>query len=291
MTDLERMMDCYRPQYGSETEALFNAMLSPSKKIALINPFLSHDAQQELRTQGEQRETFGPQFAYLPADCPPFVKDGLMSHYFLDLSSLFAPLNLPLTPNARVLDMCSAPGGKLLVMISRMVEGVGFTANDISSARSLRLKRVVQAYVPKDFGEAHITITTKDATYFGIKTPSSFDAVLLDAPCSSEAHIVTDAKLLREFSGLRKGLAQRQYSLLSAALLALRPGGHVMYATCSINHMENEGVIAKALKKKSSICDVVPLTPAIGDATDLGVTILPHVHGAGPAFFSLLRRK
>ncbi len=290
MSDRARMMECYRPQYGMATDALFEAMTAPIKKIALINPFLPHAVKTELQKKALRTHAFGEQFIFLPSDCTPFIVDGLLSHYFLDLSSIFAPLLLPLASNAKALDMCSAPGGKLLVMLSRMIEGVSFTANDMSRARALRLKRVVEDFVPREFSSDAITITTKDATYFGLKMPNSFDTILLDAPCSSEAHILADEKLLRNFSGLRKTLPQRQYSLLAAALLALRPGGHVMYATCSINQMENEKVIERALKKKASLCEIVPLTTAIGEQSSLGVTILPHLHGAGPAFLSLLRR-
>jgi 16S rRNA C967 or C1407 C5-methylase (RsmB/RsmF family) len=213
-----------------------------------------------------------------------------MSHYFLDLSSIFPALMLPISSNSRVLDMCSAPGGKLLVMLSRLVPEVFYVANDLSYARTQRLKRVIKDFVPEDVFRRSIKVTNVDAIRFALQEPASFDAVLLDAPCSSEAHVVRDRKLLQKFTGLRKSLPQRQFALLSAALLAVKPGGHVMYSTCSINLEENEGVIKKALARKKRPCAVIGLTSPVGAHSDLGVTILPHVHGAGPAFFSLLKR-
>ncbi len=232
----------------------------------------------------------GQQFATLPTDLAPTLSEGLLTHYFLDRSSIFAPLLLPLAPHARVLDMCAAPGGKLLVMLSRQVADVQFLANDLSPARAERLRRVIKEYVPEDFAKRYLRITNRDAVSFALKEPASFDAVLLDAPCSSEAHVARNIQLLKKFTGLRKWLPQRQYSLLSAALLAAKPGGYVMYATCTINKLENDEVIKKAVARKKIPCEIVPLTPPLGQTSEYGVTILPHLHGAGPAFYSLLKR-
>ncbi len=290
MSDRERMMASYRDQYGSETEALFDAMMTPQDKIALINPFIENDAQQTIVAQARERLPFGAQFASLPKDLLPISSNSLLSHYFLDLSSIFAPLLLPIIPHARVLDMCAAPGGKLLVMLSRTSDNVTMIANDISSTRAERLRRVVKDFVPLDRA-AHVMVTHRDAISFGLREPARYDAVLLDAPCSSEAHVVRDDKLLKQFKGLRKTLPQRQYALLAAALLAVKPGGYVMYATCSINKLENEGVVAKALQRTKTLCEIVSLDAPIGLKSEFGVTILPHLHGAGPAFFSLLKKR
>lgn len=287
MTDLENMMSFYRPFYADQTEALFAALQQPREKIALKNPFIQGDSPPSMQTE----TVLGlPIYPSLNQE-PPTEINGLMSHYFLDRSSLYPPLLLPIPEGARVLDMCSAPGGKLLVLLSRKIPGVSIVANDVSAARSFRLKRVVANYVPATFLSTHVTLTTKDAIAFGLKQPEQFDAVLLDAPCSSEGHVVTDATLLKKFKGLSKSLPKRQYALLCAALLALKPGGHVMYATCSINPHENEGVINKLLAKKSDRAELVHLSCSIGQRSDVGISILPHLHNAGPAFFSLLRRR
>lgn len=247
--DIARMADFFRASYGDKTDELFQALQKPQPKIAV---------------------------------------DGLLNHYFLDPSSVFPALLLPLAPDMKVLDMCAAPGGKLLVMLRRMVKNVQFFANDISRARSLRLRRVIKEFLPPHEQE-NIHFYCRDATYFGLIYPGQFDAVLLDAPCSNEGHVVKNPNLLKKFS-LTKNLMRRQYSLLSAALLALKPGGHVMYATCSINKEENEGVIKKIFCKKSAQCALIETFPPYGLKNQFGVSILPHLHKAGPAFFSLLRR-
>ena len=290
-TSLQRVMaDGYRSQYGDETDALFFAMAKDDDKVALVNPFLSKEHRQGIIGSSQAISVLGFTCYRLPKDQKPVMMDGLLSHYFLDFSSVIPALLLPLEPHMRVLDMCAAPGGKLLIMLSRMVKDVRFFANDLSRARSLRLMRVLNEFVPKQYLQSFVTVTTKDATVFGLHEKSRYDAVLLDAPCSSESHVVKDLSLLRKWQGIKKSLPRRQYSLLAAALLACKPKGHVMYATCSINEQENDGVIKRILHKKGDMCALVPLSSSVGDKTECGVIILPNRHGAGPLYFSLLAR-
>jgi len=286
---LKKMAECYRPQFGEETDDLFAALLRPQSKVALINPFLPLDKVLDLIGCAEQKPIVAPHIYRIPKLCKPQVIDGILSHYFLDLASVFSALLLPIGAQANVLDMCAAPGGKLLVMISRLISNVIFNANDSSSTRCFRLKRVLEQFVPANH-LSMVKLSTKDAIYFGLRKPASFDAVLLDAPCSSEAHVVQNTQLLTAFRGLKKSLPLRQYALLSAALLALKPAGHVMYATCSINKYENDDVIRKIVHKKGNLIELVSLAAPIGMKTDFGITVLPHLHGAGPAFFSLLKK-
>jgi 5-methylcytosine rRNA methyltransferase NSUN4 len=251
-------------------------MLNRDDKVALINPFISNEP--------------GPLVKELAKENKPALINDLLSHYFLDASSCLAPKLLPIAPNSHVLDMCSAPGGKLLYLISRSIANCHFVANDISKARLLRLRKMINSYVPLSFQRYYIQFINHDANYFGQKCANIFDAILLDAPCSSEAHVLKDLKLRKNFTGPQKSLPKRQYSLLCSALLALKKGGYVMYATCSINPKENQGVIERLLKKKGEQCVVVPLTSPLGLRDQYGLSVLPHLHKAGPAFLSLIKK-
>lgn len=284
MTSIEKFIQAYEPQYGQETASLIEALIAYDEKIALINPFIEeHMVRDYLKT---------PLIDFLGQKiCQTALKparfSGLLSHYFLDRSSLLAPLLLPLKPGMKILDMCSAPGGKLLAMIFRGIQNLSFVANDLSAARSNRLKKVILDYVPHDIP---ISFAAKDGSLIGLKQPGIYDAVLLDAPCSSEAHVIKDQGLLAKFSGLRKTLPHRQYALLCSAIMATKKGGHIMYATCSINQNENEDIIKRILKKKGYQVRTFSLTAPLGRITPWGVSILPHEHQAGPAFLSLLER-
>lgn len=285
MSTIEHFIESYSPQYGDKTQALIEALKAHDDKVALLNPFLLPTAIEYLLEA--PLEQFLGQSICEKAVKPEKVHN-LMSHYFLDRSSLLAPLLLPLSSGMKVLDMCAAPGGKLLTMLYRRLDGVSFVANELSSARALRLKKVMADYIP-----THLcpSFAHKDGSLIGLKQPEHYDAVLLDAPCSSEAHVVKDAELLKKFTGLRKTLPMRQYSLLCSAILATKKGGHIMYATCSINKNENEEVIKKVLKKKSDEVELVPLNHApFGSLNEWGLSILPHQHQAGPAFLSLLKK-
>lgn len=289
MNYLEKMAQYYGDYYGDRTDELLHALQKPADKIALVNPWLSESARADVIGHGSALDILGSRFYRLAKDNQPRMINGLLSHYFLDSSSVLAPLLLPLKPGMEVLDMCSAPGGKLLVMLSRGVSDLHMVANDVSKDRAIRLKKVVHDFVP-EYIRKNVKLTIKDAHFFGLTMAGSFDAVLLDAPCSSEGHVVLKEPLLKAFKGPQKSLPMRQYSLLAAALLALRSGGHVVYATCSINPKENQGVIERLLHKKKEQCALMPITVPTGQEDPYGWTILPHLHQAGPAFVSLLKR-
>lgn len=291
MHDIANMAQHYRQQYGERTSDLFRALACPIKKIALLNPFVAEEKIRAISDQGQRKSILGQDFYWLPEDLEPVSIDGLMSHYFLDRSSVLAPLCLPISPNTRVLDMCSAPGGKMLVMASRGIEDVELVANDLSPVRFDRMRRVFRQFIPENIYQAHVRTSCRDAVYFGLKEAGRYDAILLDAPCSSEGHVIMNEKLLKGFKGLRKNLPMRQYALLSAALLALRPGGYVVYSTCSINLNENQEVIRRILTKKKEVCSVKELALPMGRDTGYGVAIEPDLHGAGPAFICLLKKR
>jgi 16S rRNA C967 or C1407 C5-methylase (RsmB/RsmF family) len=289
MSDLEYFINAYSPHYGSLTGEIIESLIKHEEKVALLNNFIDKEKLTEISSQGYKEELCGFEIWHVPKLCSPRLIDGLMSHYFLDRASLVAPLLLPLRPGMKVLDMCAAPGGKLLVMLSRLIPDLDFYVNDLSRARMHRLRNVLNLYIPQILINK-IRIHNLDANYFALNKKNYFDAILLDAPCSSEQHLLKNPKLLKDFKGLRKSLPQRQYSLLCAALLALKPQGYVMYATCSINKHENQGVIKKLLKKKSKLCALSALDAPFGLADDYGLSILPHADNAGPAFLSLIRR-
>jgi 16S rRNA C967 or C1407 C5-methylase (RsmB/RsmF family) len=99
-------------------------------------------------------------------------------------------------------------------------------------------------------------------------------------------------KELEEWKPKRsQSLAQRQYALLCAALLAVKPGGTVMYSTCSISHYENDDVIAKLLKKKGDTFKLMNLNNFKGaEKTEYGLQFLPDNCGFGPMYCCKIQR-
>ena len=169
--------------------------------------------------------------------------------YYLDQASICAAQALPPIDAGSYLDTCAAPGGKTLVLASGMGQGAQIQANELSRARRARLLTVLDEHLPADI-RTRIDVTGYDAATLPRYRQAHYDRILLDAPCSSERHVITDEKYLACWTPARiKMLAQRQWALLSAAFLLLKQGGFLVYATCALADAENDGVVQKLLKK------------------------------------------
>ena len=229
--------------------------------------------------------------------------------YYLDHASIYAAQALPPLDEGSYLDMCAAPGGKTLVLASGMGQEARIQANELSRSRRARLLTVLAEHLPPDIS-TRIEVTGYDAATLPRYRQACFDRILLDAPCSSERHVITDAKYLACWTPARvKMLAQRQWALLSAAFLLLKPGGFLVYATCALADAENDGVVQKLLKKygkEAAVHNGAAAAPyaadtetAAGNDTKLiasektlfGRRFLPDTcTGAGPLYFSLIEK-
>jgi 16S rRNA C967 or C1407 C5-methylase (RsmB/RsmF family) len=278
----------YGPRWGD----LFDALKKPEQQVARKNlltvsePLSLEDA---VKRHPDLHDSY-----WIPEQAPVLparTADDLLNIYVMDPASVIVARALQVQEGDRVLDMCAAPGGKTLILIEGLLTGGEIFANDLSAERRERLKKVIQQYVPRDIRE-RVWITGKDAVQFGLREPDSFDRVLLDAPCSGERHVLESKKAQEEWSPRRgENLAMRQYSLLSAALLAVKPGGRIVYSTCSINPEENDGVIHKLLKKKKESVRLIPQeTHSVGEKTEYGVAFLPDRCGFGPLYFSVIEK-
>ncbi len=222
---------------------------------------------------------------------PISFSEGLLCPYYLDEASWVAASQLPLAEGDSVLDMCAAPGGKSLVLATRLGMTGSLTSNDRSSQRRIRLRKVLDEHLAGPL-RARVTVTSHDAAKWGLHEQQRYDAILLDAPCSSERHVIQDPKALAQWSPARtRHLAIQQFAMLASALEAVRIGGHVLYSTCSISVHENDAVIAKLEKKRMGRYEIIPLELSLGEVTDHGFMILPDAtNGKGPLYMSLIRR-
>ncbi|MCB0341989.1 MAG: RsmB/NOP family class I SAM-dependent RNA methyltransferase [Pseudobdellovibrionaceae bacterium] len=211
--------------------------------------------------------------------------------YELDPASLMPAAALQVKPGNRVLDMCSAPGGKALAMIFSVEGEAKFVLNDLSKQRLSRLNRVLKEQLPESV-LSQVRTTHFDSSRWGMYEPEAFDRVLLDAPCSGEQHLLSRPAELAQWSLKRtKYLAQRQYALLCAGVQVLKPGGRLVYSTCTISPLENDQVISKYLKKKPNTVTVERVGSECGEPTEHGWIILPdQCQGQGPIYFSVLQK-
>lgn len=169
--------------------------------------------------------------------------------YFLDSASILAALTLPLDGAKKILDMCAAPGGKTLVLARRMEHDAELFSNELSFERKCRLERVVSEHLFPDVKE-RVKITCGDGALLCKRQDALYDAILLDAPCSSERHVLSSPTHLRQWSPARvRSLAVRQWSLLSSAFRILKSGGFLLYSTCAISNEENSNIAKRLLEK------------------------------------------
>jgi len=155
--------------------------------------------------------------------------------YIQNLSSIIAANSLDVGENDWVLDLAAAPGGKSLIFSEKAKK---VSAVEPDKKRFFRMKRNF-----KEHGAKNIQTYNKDGRFVYKATGEMFDKVFLDAPCSSEAHIdlkegITwwNLKRVKRFSKLQK-------ELIISAFEALKPGGEMIYATCTFSPEENEEVI------------------------------------------------
>lgn len=229
--------------------------------------------------------------------------------YYLDRASIYAAQALPPIEEGECLDMCAAPGGKTLVLASCMGQKAHIQANELSRARRERLRTVLKDHLSEAI-LSRIDVTGFNAAAIPRYRQACYDRILLDAPCSSERHVITEPKHLAAWTVSRiTMLAQRQWALLSAAFLLLKPCSFLVYATCSLTDTENDNVVHKLLKKygkaviihncaeHNSTVKMHEIQPfGIADAlpcekTAFGCRFLPDTcAGAGPLYFSLIEK-
>ncbi|MCX9119075.1 16S rRNA (cytosine(967)-C(5))-methyltransferase RsmB [Providencia rettgeri] len=177
-----------------------------------------------------------------------------------------------------ILDLCAAPGGKT-THILELAPKANVIAVDIDE---LRLKRVKENLIRL---KQHAVVIQGDGTQPETWTQGQqFDRILLDAPCSATGVIRRhpDIKWLRRDSDINE-LAQLQSQILEAIWPYLKPGGTLVYATCSIMPEENGKQIQSFLSKHNDAC--------LNDGTDAGLQILPSTNGGDGFFYARLVKK
>jgi 16S rRNA C967 or C1407 C5-methylase (RsmB/RsmF family) len=306
----------YAGVYGERWSALREALLAPVRQVARVNRFTNPESIAHRLLDGDSPRSlarFGACEALVlePGERIETRTDasGLFDFYVMDPASIFAASALEVRPGDEVLDLCAAPGGKSLVL----AEALGaphiksqsdlqstspepfnqrgrLVANEMSDKRRARLRAVLEDYLPSSLRE-RVSVTGHDGARWCLHETEAFDRILVDAPCSGERHLLEDPAELKLWSPARsKNLAVRQYALLVSALQVVRPGGRLVYSTCSISPLENDAVIARLLKKREGEAKVIAPHFEIGEATEHGWMILPDRTGYGPIYFAVLER-
>jgi 16S rRNA (cytosine967-C5)-methyltransferase len=208
--------------------------------------------------------------------------DGFLAQ---DEASQLVPL-VDAQPGERILDLCGAPGGKTVIMSGDMEDTGVLVACDVRARRVALLRDTIQQGGCQHAYPVHVP--TDAALPF---VASTFDRVLVDAPCSGLGTVRRDPDIKwRRREPELAGLADRQLALLQRAAVVVRPGGRLVYATCSSEPEENERIIERFLATEAGfrLLDLrqdrrMELMPVLDDRGMLRT--LPFAHGL-EAFFA-----
>lgn len=194
-------------------------------------------------------------FTYEKGNISDFAKarrscTNVSSHYIMNGSSILPPLALGIQPGDRVLDACSSPGGKSLLMLQTLYPEV-LVCNDIQHSRLNRVEKTLSEFI-FDFEEKwkgrRCLFTQKDARV--IQDYGTYDRILVDVPCTTDRRAVM-ANENNIFKPTRVKerlqLPEMQAAILTNCLQLLKPGGSLVYATCSLSPVQNDGVVHMAL--------------------------------------------
>ena len=231
----EAYLDRMKGQLGEDFDAYLAAMVSPEKRAARANGLkLSPEKLAELRP--DFLPTGGEGFL-LPEGFAP-GRDPLHAggaYYVQELSAQMPASLFGLTPGMAVLDVCAAPGGKSAQLAAKVPYGVLFSNEIVPNRANVLLGNLER------MGARNAVVTSMDPEKLTALTGPVFDGVLVDAPCAGEGMFRKDPGAVAEWSPEHVlSCARRQRAILASAQKAVKPGGQLVYSTCSFSPAENE---------------------------------------------------
>ena len=272
--------DRMRAQLGEEAEAYFAALEMPYLRGLRLNPEKPvSDAALEAVGGVEDPVPWYPALGrYLHRDsaagADPLHEAGA---YYLQEPSAMAPVSaLVPKPGERVLDLCAAPGGKS-TQIAAALAGEGLlVCNEPMPSRAKILSRNIER-----MGVTNALVVSTQPEALAARWAGAFDAVLVDAPCSGEGMFRRHPETRAEWTAAAPaGCAERQRRILACAATMLRPGGRLVYSTCTLSPEENEETMRWFLRDHSGFSACPFALPGGDSALDARRGCCASIHTA-----------
>lgn len=270
-----------RPLLGGELPVFLDCMNAPAHRGIRMRP--------ELPPIGEALSPvpWADHAWYLPAESEagkhPLHEAG--AYYLQEPSAMIPAAALRPAPGERVLDLCAAPGGKSTQLAAYMAGRGVLVCNEPVPARAKILSRNLER-----MGVRNAVAVSALPEELAPLWEGYFDRILVDAPCSGEGMFRRHPETRSEWTEASPaGCARRQEHILSCAARMLRPGGRLAYSTCTLNAVENEGVIAAFLASHPDFSLVPFALPGLPPC-DGRLRLWPH-RAAGEGHFAALLEK
>ena len=218
----------------------------------------------------------------------PYHASGVV--YFQEPSAMAVACGMPIGENAKILDLCAAPGGKTTHIGARMGNHGLLLSNEIIPKRAAVLSENVER-----MGLTNTIVTNESPRQLSERFEGFFDRIIVDAPCSGEGMFRKEPQAVEEWSvNHTLSCAVRQKNILDDAYKMLKCGGYIMYSTCTFSYDENESVVQYMIDKYNmQLCHIDGLdmlSDGIGDGMQDCRRIFPHKNKGEGHFMALLRR-
>ena len=279
-------VDRMAAQLGDELPAFLRTYEEPYQRGIRLNPM--KPVADEFRPEGLLSPVpWEPSGHYLSMDsrAGADILHEAGAWYLQEPSAMIPAAVLNAQPGERILDLCAAPGGKTTQNALRMAGQGTIVCNEPVRDRAKILSRNVER-----MGIPNAIVVSAWPEDLAKLWPEAFDAIQCDAPCSGEGMFRRHPETRDEWNAESPaGCAKRQGDILDSAAIMLRPGGRMVYSTCTLNRIENEGVVEDFLRRHDDFILEAFQLPGLS-APDGMLTIYPHrVKGEGH-FVALLRR-
>lgn len=246
------------------------------------------ELQKKLSEQGVEAEAhpFCPDCLMMasgnPAELPAF-REGLF--YVQDPASKLAVLAAEIGPGMRVLDCCAAPGGKSMAAAIAMQNQGELWSGDLHENKLRKIRESAER-----LGVRILHAEARDASAPRPEWEKSFDRVLCDVPCSGLGVIRKKPDIRYKDLTQIAGLPEVQKRILERSASFVKPGGLLLYSTCTLLPEENHGIVEDFLQRHEEFAKREFSLPISADLPG-ELTLLPHIHGTDGFYFCLLGRK
>ena len=240
----QAFLDRMEKQLGEEYPAFLASLERPRAVALRFNPLKGEKPELDFVGENVPWEKMG--YYYDPDARPglhPYHEAGV---YYLQEASAMAPVQLlDPQPGERICDLCAAPGGKTTQIAGRMAGDGVLLCNEINPKRAKILSRNIER-----MGVANALVTNEHPQKLVQQLPEYFDRVLIDAPCSGEGMFRKEEAAVTDWSlETVQMCARRQAEILESGAQLLRPGGRLVYSTCTFAPEEDEMAVAEFLRK------------------------------------------